>query len=708
MTATKNIVLTYTTDASSETETESHTVIDPETGQTTETTTITTTTTDDEGNVTVSTTTYETITNDDGSTSQTESQQTTNPDGSSSSSSTITNYDENGDLTGTTVNETEVDADGSFESTTTNYDENGDPTSGQNQTGDSNGNVNTQGVIYDENGDSTVTSYSIDTSGNPDGGKEYNGDGVNTEYYAFDVTRGFIVDMKFTVDCSNKPSGQDENHHNILTAKRASPSPWYGFQLRQSSTSQYINLGTQFSTGSNTNTRINPISLQGNIASYDLQIIYDPTLTTGSFKCIDKSTGNVVYTSNGKFPDIDDLKYIKVTVGYAMDENGDPFRYSKIDVENFSIRRLTKAAMPAIECDGQLVTITCETSGADIYYRLNHTGSFIEYTAPFAIATDTVVEAYAEYDSDQSDTVTKTCIYDSGVADPVVNCDGENISITCSTLDATIYYRLNRTGEFVVYTEPIAILTDTIVETYAKVNNRTSNLVTETCIYNPEHDYSSDYLTFRITNDGDIAWQAYGTGYTRTIEYSINNGTWQSITSAADPNVPTIAVETGDVIRFRGTNTTYAGSNVNYSGFGGSTAEFDIEGNIMSLINGDNFINTNTLSGSYNFCSLFKLTEVVSAENLILPATTLTPHCYRALFANSPSLEIAPELPATTLAVSCYRYMFQDCGITTAPDLLATTLVTSCYEGMFNNCLNLTYIKCLATNVEAMQEATAS
>jgi hypothetical protein len=46
-----------------------------------------------------------------------------------------------------------------------------------------------------------------------------------------------------------------------------------------------------------------------------------------------------VYTSNLKFPDIPELRYLKVVIGYAMDENGNPYRYSNINVKNFNLRR---------------------------------------------------------------------------------------------------------------------------------------------------------------------------------------------------------------------------------------------------------------------------------------------------------------------------------------------------------------------------------
>ena len=263
-----------------------------------------------------------------------------NEDGSSVVETSTVITDESGNTIGTQEATQNTNADGSYDSTSTSYDENGDPTETINASGDTEGNVSTQGIEY-ENGEPVVTGYTIDTSGNPDGEKTYNGDGVNTEYYAFDVTRGFVMHIHFYINFSQQPAGQDENHHNILTAKRATPSPWYGFQLRQTGTNKYVQLGTQFSTGSNTNTQIaSAATASANTSEYDLTITYNPTASTNSFVCYNNLKGANVYTSNNKFPDIDDLKYIKVTVGYAMDANGDPFRYSNIQVLDFSITRI--------------------------------------------------------------------------------------------------------------------------------------------------------------------------------------------------------------------------------------------------------------------------------------------------------------------------------------------------------------------------------
>lgn len=650
-------------------------------------------------------TTAEVTVDDSGNTTTVITIITKNQDGSSQMEVTSTIMDESGNTIGSSEFTSNNNADGSFESTSVIYDGEGNPTEGENVSGDTSGNINTQEVTYDESGNSAVTSYKIDTTGNPSGTKNYNGDGVNTEYYAFDVTQGFVLDFHFTIDFTQQPAGQDENHHNILTAKRANPSPWYGFQLRHSSTNKSIILGTQFSGGSNTNTTVTPMSLTGNVAEYNFKIIYDPTASTNKFRALNADTSAVIFSKNDVFPDIEALKYLKVTIGYAMDPNGDPYRYSNINVMNFSLRRLTSVVPPVITCDGEHVSITCETAGATIYYRLNQAGLYTAYTSSFTISADTIVQAYAELNDEKSATVTETCRFDTGIEDPVIYCDGEQVSITCETTGATIYYRQNETGNFTVYESAFTITADTVVEAFGELDGKSGRTISETCIYNPGSDYSKEYLTFRVISGGTIAWTAAGGGYYRTIQYSVNNGNWTSLTATSEGS--TFTVSAGDTVRLRGTNSTYAGSNTNYDGFSGGTAIFDVEGNIMSLIYGDNFVNNTALTGTYNFCSMFKQTNVVSAENLILPAMVMTEGCYRALFANSPSLTVAPELPATTLATACYRYMFQDCSIVTAPDLLAQTLVTSCYEGMFNNCLSLTYIKCLARDISAISATTA-
>ena len=397
-TAAKNIELVYDAGSSTETTIDENgnvttetttTTTDPNTGQTTTTTTTTTTNEDgsssqtssettenqDGSSTTISTTTSSdgsstesssttsapdpetgsvttetssTTTNADGSSSETESTVVANEDGSSQSSSTTVNYDENGDTTGSSANQTTNNADGSSESTTTNYNAEGDPTSQVNNEIDTSGNSSTQDIEYDENGDPTVTGYSIDTSNNEEGSKDFESDGVNTEFYGFDASTGFILNFHFIFDTAHQPAAQNENHHNILTMKRATPQPWYGFQIRQTGTNKNVILGTQFASGSNTNTNLpngtaNKVNGSSTVFEYNLTVTYNPSLSTGKFVCVEHLSNTTVYTSNLAFPDIPELRYLTVCIGYALDANSDPYRYSNVTVLDFNIVKINNS-----------------------------------------------------------------------------------------------------------------------------------------------------------------------------------------------------------------------------------------------------------------------------------------------------------------------------------------------------------------------------
>lgn len=202
------------------------------------------------------------------------------------------------------------------------------------------------------------------------------------------------------------------------------------------------------------------------------------------------------------------------------------------------------------------------------------------------------------------------------------------------------------------------------------------------------HNYSQDYLTFVAKSNGTFAFSGTTPGdIVNTIQYSTDNGTtW----SEPSQNV-SINVNNGDTVLFKGemiTPTRYQG----IGRFSASTASFDMQGNIMSLLYGDNFVGQLTLVDKVDaFYRLFLGTKCVDASNLVLPATTLSEYCCAYMFNNCTLLTAAPQLPATTLANYCYNCMFVGCSsLATAPELPATTLSVMCYANMFTNCTSLT------------------
>lgn len=197
-----------------------------------------------------------------------------------------------------------------------------------------------------------------------------------------------------------------------------------------------------------------------------------------------------------------------------------------------------------------------------------------------------------------------------------------------------------------------------------------------------EDKNAKKYLTFTALEDGTFTF----TPTNSNISYSLDNGsTWTEL--AASTASPTVTA--GNKIMWKATVTPTSHGIGTFS----STSKFDIEGNIMSLLFGDDFKEKIDLSNKiYAFKNLFSgNTNVVNAENMSLPATILSYECYSYMFYGCTSLTTAPQLPATTLASDCYSSMFNSCtSLTVAPQLPATELAESCYIQMFQGCTSLT------------------
>ena len=207
-----------------------------------------------------------------------------------------------------------------------------------------------------------------------------------------------------------------------------------------------------------------------------------------------------------------------------------------------------------------------------------------------------------------------------------------------------------------------------------------------------------EYFSFKIETDGVIKWcaeyaQHPESAIVRTIQYRINNSEWSDYTSSRGGTA--LPVSKGDIVEFRGNNSYYSETRLNYSTFSGTTCKFSVFGNIMSLINSTNFQSLESLSEIYTFNALFYGTSnLLDASKLVLPATSLKSHCYYSMFERCTSLVSGPTiLPALTLADNCYSYMFYGCtSLTQAPVLPSTNLSggSGCYFSMFQNCTSLT------------------
>lgn len=206
-------------------------------------------------------------------------------------------------------------------------------------------------------------------------------------------------------------------------------------------------------------------------------------------------------------------------------------------------------------------------------------------------------------------------------------------------------------------------------------------------------DYSKMYFTIESFDaDNTISIENYKSG-NPVFDYSLDNGsTWNSITVEENTTQNIATIDTGEKILLRGVHDQLPGGDGYYNRIKGSE-KFKVYGNAMSLLWGDDFINNPFFKNNIirNLANLFlDSTNLLDAENLILPAITLNKSCYLKMFSGCTSLTKTPKLSATVLADGCYKEMFKGCtSLVVAPNLPAETLAPSCYRGMFSDCINL-------------------
>ena len=171
------------------------------------------------------------------------------------------------------------------------------------------------------------------------------------------------------------------------------------------------------------------------------------------------------------------------------------------------------------------------------------------------------------------------------------------------------------------------------------------------------------------------------------MQYSLDGGKTKNAVTSDD-----IVLNVGDKVQFYGNGTSitcYNGTIITSSGDGFTCKVY---GNIMSLVDEENFATATTLSENQTFYSLFSdFITLTDASGLLLPATQLATYCYYSMFEGCTALTAAPALPATQLAAYCYYSMFKSCArLTAAPELPATQLANNCYHRMFQGCASLT------------------
>lgn len=164
----------------------------------------------------------------------------------------------------------------------------------------------------------------------------------------------------------------------------------------------------------------------------------------------------------------------------------------------------------------------------------------------------------------------------------------------------------------------------------------------------PEPVYSAMPLTLEIVQGGTITFRGYSSWLEKNvIECSRDNGeTWTTLTPTAEGT--TIRVSKGEKLILKGHNSSYARANA-FCKFDESTAHFNVYGNIMSLIDYDNYMTLNSLTDSYVFTCMFRACKIHNVD-IYLPATALTPGCYQGLFELNAETNYYQKVKITCLA----------------------------------------------------------
>lgn len=160
---------------------------------------------------------------------------------------------------------------------------------------------------------------------------------------------------------------------------------------------------------------------------------------------------------------------------------------------------------------------------------------------------------------------------------------------------------------------------------------------------------------------------------------------WTSMGTTRTDRPLTATIPADGKLYLKANTTTWANGWDNNNGIR-TSSDANVGGNIMSLLNGDNFINSGFApNSSNNFLTIFRdFYTLISASELQLPATELTNGCYAFMFALC-GVRTAPVLPATTLVENCYNNMFSSSRVRKVVTYAQDISAENCISGWLGN-----------------------
>lgn len=215
-----------------------------------------------------------------------------------------------------------------------------------------------------------------------------------------------------------------------------------------------------------------------------------------------------------------------------------------------------------------------------------------------------------------------------------------------------------------------------------------------------------NYLCFTALEDGTFTFTipaALSTTDLTSFSYSKDGKHWTTLLNNDSEDVvhTTPTVSNGERLYLKGEALRYNDSSKRFTI--DSTGTFDISGNILSLLFGDDFIGKENYvfsnSNNYLFSYLFTAAKVISAENMVIDIYNVPAYGLRGLFSNS-NIVLPPSINCSKCYNNSFQNMFTSCtSLTTAPNLafiktisLDNSLVfLEGFKSMFEGCTSLKY-----------------
>lgn len=380
------------------------------------------------------------------------------------------------------------------------------------------------------------------------------------------------------------------------------------------------------------------------------------------------------------------------TIGYDVRENNNGGKKLKTDMTRYQLVMTTMDDMLLPVYSGAYTTATTKvltTESFNPFGQIYYYGTTTKVTANgtvakaylYAQATDALVNLNYSFNTGTTltagDDIYLVCVPQN---DGSVKLHTSPIAKSLPTTeDGLVYKRLGKAHDdyriILELDKPCYYYKDGAVRLWT---NQYLNMETLANYIN-SGEYERQYFTFEAIEDC-----VFTRGHD-SVQYSIDGGnTW------VDGNPPTVSA--GNKILWKG----WIGENPNsLPRTFTSTGKFNVYGNVMSLVYGDNFVKKDDLQNiNYILRSLLSGSKVVNADKLILPASDVSSYGYYKMFANCAELISAPELPALTLQIGAYSQMFQYCtALERAPILPCEYPPDYAYYLMFDGCTSLTYIE---------------